>query len=131
MNIGRYRILRLLGEGGMGAVYEAEQDQPRHSVALKVIKGAWASPGLRQRFELESQALARRLLENQRKPDAGKVRWLAPASRDTSAVGCYPAPRTSGLSRSIRANARSCASTTFCSARSAMRRLASTVLLPT
>ena len=39
--IGRYRILRLLGEGGMGAVYEAEQDSPRRTVALKIIK-----PGL-------------------------------------------------------------------------------------
>jgi len=37
--IGRYRIIRLLGEGGMG---EAEQDQPRRRVALKVIKSAWA-----------------------------------------------------------------------------------------
>jgi eukaryotic-like serine/threonine-protein kinase len=57
--IGRYRIVRLLGEGGMGAVYEAEQDQPRRSVALKVIKAAWASPDLLRRFEQESQALGR------------------------------------------------------------------------
>jgi tetratricopeptide (TPR) repeat protein len=57
--LGRYRILRLLGQGGMGAVYEAEQDQPRRVVALKVIKSAWASPDTLRRFELESQALAR------------------------------------------------------------------------
>lgn len=57
--IGRYRIIRLLGEGGMGAVYEAEQDQPRRRVALKVIKAAWASPELLHRFEQESQALGR------------------------------------------------------------------------
>jgi tetratricopeptide (TPR) repeat protein len=58
-SIGRYRIIRLLGEGGMGAVYEAEQDQPRRHVALKVIKAAWASPELLRRFEQESQALGR------------------------------------------------------------------------
>jgi tetratricopeptide (TPR) repeat protein len=57
--IGRYRIVRLLGEGGMGAVYEAEQDQPRRTVAVKVIKTAFASPEMRRRFEHECEALGR------------------------------------------------------------------------
>jgi serine/threonine protein kinase len=58
-SIGRYRIIRLLGEGGMGAVYEAELDQPRRPVVLKVIRAAWASPEMLWRFEQESQALGR------------------------------------------------------------------------
>ena len=57
--IGRYRILRLIGEGGMGAVYEAEQDQPRRTVALKVIKPGLANPELLRRFAQETQALGR------------------------------------------------------------------------
>jgi hypothetical protein len=57
--IGRYRILRLLGEGGMGAVYEAEQEEPRRVVALKVIRLGLATPERLRRFRLESQALAR------------------------------------------------------------------------
>jgi serine/threonine protein kinase len=54
-----YRITRMLGEGGMGIVYEAEQEQPRRNVALKVIKPGWASPEVLRRFERESQSLAR------------------------------------------------------------------------
>src|SRR5689334_18448999 len=57
--IGRYKITRLIGEGGMGAVYEAEQDQPRRTVALKVIKPGLASPELLRRFGQEAQALGR------------------------------------------------------------------------
>ena len=57
--VGRYKITRLIGEGGMGAVYEAEQDQPRRSVALKIIKPGLASPELLRRFAQESQALGR------------------------------------------------------------------------
>ncbi len=56
---GKYRIIRVLGEGGMGTVYEAEQDQPRRRVALKVIRPGLASAELIRRFELESQALGR------------------------------------------------------------------------
>jgi tetratricopeptide (TPR) repeat protein len=57
--IGHYQIIRLVGEGGMGLVYEAEQFQPRRTVALKVIKTAFASPEMLRRFEQESQTLGR------------------------------------------------------------------------
>jgi len=57
--IGHYRILRLLGEGGMGAVYEAEQDLPHRTVALKLIRGGYAGPETLRRFENEAQALGR------------------------------------------------------------------------
>src|SRR5262245_7125234 len=57
--IGRYRILRLIGYGGMGAVYEAEQDQPRRTVALKVMRPSLATPQALRRFEFEAQVLAR------------------------------------------------------------------------
>src|SRR5262245_43268031 len=42
--IARYRLVRVLGEGGMGTVYEAEQDSPRRTVALKVIRPGLVSP---------------------------------------------------------------------------------------
>jgi len=57
--IGRYRILKLIGEGGMGTVYQAEQEEPRRVVALKVVKLGLAAPDRLRRFRKESQALAR------------------------------------------------------------------------
>ncbi len=57
--IGNYRVLRTLGEGGMGVVYEAEQLRPvRRRVALKVIRTGLDSDDVRLRFESERQALA-------------------------------------------------------------------------
>jgi len=57
--VGRYRILDLLGEGGMGVVYLAEQTEPiRRRVALKLIKLGMDSGQVIARFESERQALA-------------------------------------------------------------------------
>ncbi len=57
--IGHYRIRGWLGEGGMGTVYEAEQDSPRRHVALKVIRPGRVLPALLKRFGQESQILGR------------------------------------------------------------------------
>ncbi|MBA3296852.1 MAG: serine/threonine protein kinase [Acidobacteria bacterium] len=57
--IGPYRILRLLGEGGMGVVYEAEQASPRRTVALKVIRAGYATGEMLRRFQNEALALGR------------------------------------------------------------------------
>ncbi len=57
--IGRYRVVRVLGEGGMGTVFLAEQDKPTRLVALKVIRPGVASANLLRRFEHEAQVLGR------------------------------------------------------------------------
>jgi len=54
-----FRILRLLGEGGMGVVYLAEQERPRRQVALKVIRSGWLSSTAQRRFEHEVNVLGR------------------------------------------------------------------------
>jgi eukaryotic-like serine/threonine-protein kinase len=54
---GRYQVLSLLGEGGMGSVYEARHVGTGRRLALKTITGELArSPSLIQRFELEARA---------------------------------------------------------------------------
>lgn len=56
-HIGQYRITGVLGEGGMGTVYEAWQEHPRRSVALKVIRPALLSRNALRRFQLEADIL--------------------------------------------------------------------------
>jgi serine/threonine protein kinase/tetratricopeptide (TPR) repeat protein len=57
--IGPYKLMKQIGEGGMGVVYAAEQHQPvRRKVALKIIKPGMDSKQVIARFEAERQALA-------------------------------------------------------------------------
>ncbi len=57
--IGRYKLLQKIGEGGMGVVYMAEQEEPvRRRVALKIIKLGMDTKQVVARFEAERQALA-------------------------------------------------------------------------
>ena len=57
--IGPYRILQLIGEGGFGSVYLAEQEHPvRRQVALKLIKAGMDTRQVIARFDAERQALA-------------------------------------------------------------------------
>lgn len=55
--IGRYEIVREIGRGGAGVVYEARQDHPQRSVALKVMRYTAPGPDLLRRFQLEAEAL--------------------------------------------------------------------------
>ena len=57
--IGPYRIVRFVASGGMGTVYEAEQDEPRRRVAIKVIRLELLTRESIQRFEAEGHLLAR------------------------------------------------------------------------
>lgn len=57
--IGRYEILGLLGQGGMGVVYRARQLQPSRIVALKVMHAGLATPEMVRRFEFEAAVLGR------------------------------------------------------------------------
>src|SRR5437016_4312013 len=57
--IGRYKLLQKIGEGGMGVVYMAEQEEPiRRRVAIKIIKLGMDTRQVIARFEAERQALA-------------------------------------------------------------------------
>jgi tetratricopeptide (TPR) repeat protein len=57
--IGPFRLIALIGEGGMGMVYEAEQDRPQRLVALKIVRPGMVPASALRRFELEYEFLGR------------------------------------------------------------------------
>jgi len=57
-DFGPYRIIRALGEGGMGIVYLAERADLHSLVAIKILRDAWLSPARRERFSIEQRTLA-------------------------------------------------------------------------
>jgi tetratricopeptide (TPR) repeat protein/tRNA A-37 threonylcarbamoyl transferase component Bud32 len=57
--IGHHHVKRVIAAGGMGVVYEAVQEHPRRTVALKIMRHGIASRSALRRFEYESQILAR------------------------------------------------------------------------
>lgn len=56
---GEYRIVRTIGEGGMGIVFEAEQAFPRRRVAVKALRPGYASASMLRRFRNEAEFLAK------------------------------------------------------------------------
>ena len=60
-NLGGFLVLHAIGSGGMGVVYAAQQDRPRRTVAIKVLRRGYRHPEILRRFEHEAEMLGRLL----------------------------------------------------------------------
>jgi serine/threonine protein kinase len=57
--LGSFLVLHAIGSGGMGVVYAAQQDRPRRTVAIKVLRRGFRHPEILKRFEREAEVLGR------------------------------------------------------------------------
>ena len=57
--LGSLLVLHAIGSGGMGVVYAAQQDRPRRTVAIKVLRRGFRQPEILKRFEREAEVLGR------------------------------------------------------------------------
>jgi len=78
--LGTFLVLHALGSGGMGVVYAAQQDRPRRTVAIKVLRRGFRHPEILRRFEQEAEMLGR--LQH---PGIAQVYAFAPGDRDLPA----------------------------------------------
>ncbi len=90
--IGPYRILREIARGGMGVIYEAEQQAPKRRVALKVIRPGMVTADLLRRFKHEAQILGR--LQH---PDIAQIFEAGIAEQDNDTLPFFAMELIDGL----------------------------------
>jgi len=116
--IGPYRLLSVIGEGGMGVVFLAERSDLGNRVAIKMLRDAWISPGSRERFKREQKTLARlnhpgiaRLLDASTLPSGAP--WFAIEYVDGIPITEYCARHTLGVRDRLRLFRAACEAVLF------------------